>query len=71
MRWPGREQDRCDQHIVDTGRVWCHRRGRDVDVDRCYDCGAFEHLARESDLQILHCRPPGGWAEFEGFMAPR
>jgi len=71
MRWPGRKHDISHGHIVDRGRVWCPACGRDVDIDRCYTCGAFEDLNREGDLEILHCQPVSRWAEVEGFPISR
>ncbi|NJD27305.1 MAG: hypothetical protein FIA92_03305 [Chloroflexi bacterium] len=66
-----RKQHRTDGHIVDHGRVWCPVRQRDVDIDRCVVCGAFEDLTRESDFEILYCRPASNWVEFEGYPVGR
>lgn len=43
--------------VVDEGRVRCPNRG-DVEIDRCYDCPAFEGLIRTpSGRDTLMCRP--------------
>ncbi len=48
-----------DAHLIDDGNVGCPVRGRDVDIDSCYACGAFQGLdgIAPEDSKYLVCRP--------------
>jgi hypothetical protein len=46
------------QRIVDRGQVYCERRGRDIDVERCYTCRWFVDQRRVNGVEMVVCRVP-------------
>ena len=58
MRWnKGRRNDRRDGQIIDHGLVWCPPQGKDVSVERCLSCGAYQDIVEAGELELLVCRP--------------
>lgn len=48
-----------DSHVVEGGHVWCPVRHADVNIERCFMCGAFEDLVEEDGSTFLYCVPGG------------
>jgi hypothetical protein len=46
-----------DAHYIDQGSVWCPVTRTDVDVDRCFACGAFRELVEAEGRTFLVCKP--------------
>jgi hypothetical protein len=46
-----------DAHYIDQGSVWCPVKRADVDVDRCFACGAFRDLVEADGRTYLVCKP--------------
>jgi hypothetical protein len=70
MRWPVRARSGDDDHVVDRGRVWCRALHRDVDIDHCYSCPAFQDLMRDDRAVVLRCRPVTRWFEIDALTLP-
>jgi len=48
---------RLDRRVVDAGRVFCPRRGSDVDVDRCAGCEFLTAFDDRANPPTIRCRP--------------
>ena len=48
---------RHDLHLIDHGCVGCPRQHRDVDIEHCYLCTAFDDLVTEDGVTYLACSP--------------
>lgn len=46
-----------DRHVIDDGRVFCPRRGGDIDVDRCASCECLVAFDDTSSPPVVRCRP--------------
>jgi hypothetical protein len=57
LRRDRRQRRRRGSLIVDDGRVRCSLTNRDVEIDRCFACPAFEALVTEDGATYLTCRP--------------
>ncbi len=52
-----RSRRRHGLHVIDQGAVACPRQRRDVNIERCYMCTAFESLVTEDQQTYLACSP--------------
>ena len=71
MSWfTHRTAPRGDAHIIENGSVGCPVQHRDVDIERCYMCSAFDDLAEEGGERVLLCspRPARQRSGFDAFM---
>lgn len=44
-------------HLIENGNVGCPVAARDVDIERCYVCGALDGVVRENGVDFLLCHP--------------
>ena len=50
------KRDRRDGQIIDAGKVWCPNQQRDVSVELCLSCGAFQGFVASDGVDLLVCR---------------
>ena len=53
----GAFKSRVETLVADRGRVACPSRGRDTDVDHCFDCPRVREIVREPDATLVRCEP--------------
>jgi hypothetical protein len=58
---------RGDAHRVTKEVVGCPVRRRDVELDVCFMCAAFQDLVSDNDEKLIYCRPAVLPMEFEGY----
>ncbi|HYL25327.1 MAG TPA: hypothetical protein VEV21_13125 [Burkholderiales bacterium] len=46
-----------DEHLIDTGRVYCPVRGRDVEFDVCAGCRWSMGIDLQARFPVVRCRP--------------
>jgi hypothetical protein len=47
-----------ETRLIDAGRVPCPVEGRDVELDRCLQCGWARDIRPDADTPFVRCQPP-------------